>query len=80
LKFHPPAGFLENPLFSVTAPDENVSSSIIPNWGSGKPPGGPGLCLVLQNGAAYNASCAEQRNFGCEENPATDINSKMQEI
>jgi hypothetical protein len=48
-------GLFENPVFSA------------PDLSGGTPPGGPGSCLVLKNGASLNASCAEERNFGCEE-------------
>ncbi|CAB3387139.1 Hypothetical predicted protein [Cloeon dipterum] len=37
------------------------------NWGSGSPPGGPGDCLVQQNGKFYNASCSAKSNFACED-------------
>jgi hypothetical protein len=58
------AGLNENSVFSAPAPD---STSPITSWGTGTPPGGPGPCQVLQNGASFNASCSEQRHFGCEE-------------
>jgi len=46
--------------------------SSITNWGKEKPPGGPGKCLVQQNGALYNASCDQKSNFACEEKPLPD--------
>lgn len=61
-------GLLEYPLFSMLTPEMmSVGSSVLKNWGSAKPPGGPGSCLVLQSGSFYNATCEAERNFGCEE-------------
>jgi hypothetical protein len=46
---------------------QSAVPSLMQNWGSGKPPGGPGTCPVLRNGAFYNATCKAKQNFACEE-------------
>jgi len=59
----------DNPVFTSLAASMDNS---ITNWGKDKPPGGPGKCLVQQNGALYNASCNQKSNFACEEKPLPD--------
>jgi hypothetical protein len=61
-------GLSKDPVFSTLG---SVGASLVKNWGTGPPPGGPGPCLVQKNGVSYNASCSKKRNFGCEEKPAT---------
>jgi hypothetical protein len=45
-------------MVSAAAPDSNIGTS---------PVGVSNSCQVLQNGALINTTCAEERNFGCEE-------------
>jgi len=64
------SGLNDDPLFnSFSQMSENNAVS---NWGASSPPGGPGECLVQQNGAFYNASCEQKNHFACEEIPLPD--------
>jgi len=38
------------------------------NWGTGDPPGGPGECPSLFDGAMYNSSCDTKAHYACEGN------------
>lgn len=66
-------GLAKDPVFSALG---SLGTSLVKNWGTGAPPGGPGTCLVQKNGVSYNASCSQKRNFGCEEKPVTGVESK----
>ncbi|XP_065342202.1 uncharacterized protein LOC135940970 [Cloeon dipterum] len=52
-----------------------VGGGAFSNWGSGSPPGGPGDCLVQQDGKFYNASCSAKSNFVCEDPKEVDKSS-----
>jgi hypothetical protein len=58
-------GLSDDPIFTMASPD--TTANIISEWGTGKPPGGSGDCLVIQRGVFYNASCDQEINFSCEE-------------
>jgi hypothetical protein len=60
-------GFTNEPIFSSFPAAGNSDASPITNWGTGTASGGPGACLLYQNGYSYNSSCDVKRNFACEE-------------
>lgn len=62
-------GLMDDPVFSALG---NLGASPVQKWGTKKPPGGPGPCLMQKNGALYNASCNQKRHFGCKEKPASE--------
>jgi hypothetical protein len=58
------------PVYASVVP--SAAPNILSNWGNDAPPGGPGDCLVQQNGQLYNATCNQKSNFACEERPVLD--------